>query len=225
MNLWTAGILLTVNVKNKQEKKGVVSPFPLNLYFEKRTFVFFSLLFFNLVLVNIVDFFDLSNNFSNPGDGIDFKEDFLFIIVFFGFVLPIFEEFVFRFWVREKISKVILPLILLILYIIYLNYHWVFNITFIIVFIVHVIFISKKRDKTLVISILNGGVFAIFHIVNYPVNELVSGFIYLPILFLPQFVLGVIVCFIRKFGFRYSVFYHILHNSLLILIEYVRVSI
>jgi membrane protease YdiL (CAAX protease family) len=220
MILWTAGILLTVAVRNKQGKKGEVSPFPLNLFLENKILMFFSLLLFNLIVVNIVDFFDLSKNFSNPGGEIDLEKDLFFLIIFFGIVIPMFEEFIFRYWFLEKISKVIFPLILLILYIIFLNYHWIFNISFVVIYIIHVIYISKNRNKIFLISILNGGVFAFFHFVNFPIDELITGFTYLPILFLPQFVLGVIVCFIKTFGFRYAVFYHILYNSLLILIEY-----
>lgn len=211
-------------VKNNQEKKGEFSPFSLSFFLEKRTFVFFILLLFNLIIANVVDFFDLSSNFSNPGEGIDLKEDILFIILFFGFVVPMFEEFIFRFWIHERMSKFIFPLIVLILYLTYLNYNWVFSIFFIFTFIVQAFVVLRFKKKILIISIINGGVFAIFHFVNFPLNELVSGAIYLPVLFFPQFVLGGTACFVRKFGFRYSVSYHILYNTLLILNGYVSIS-
>jgi len=218
------GILLAVTA-NKLEKKGDISPFPFNLFNENKTFVFFSILFINLALVNLIDFFELEKIFSSPGDEGDITGDTMFFIVFFGLIVPIFEEFIFRFWVFEKISKAIFPLILLTLYLIYLNFYWAFNVFYFLIFLLLVVYASINKDNFGIIFLLNGTVFAIFHIVNFSGEELVSGIYYLPILFFPQFFLGVIVCFLKTFGFRYSIFYHVSYNSSLIIIEYVRLSI
>lgn len=210
---------------SKLQRRGGISPFSFNFFMENKTFVFFSILLINLALVSIVDLFELEKKFSNPGIQDDIVRDLLFFLIFFGLIVPIFEEFIFRFWVFENISKAILPLVLLILYLIYLDYNLIFNIFYVLLFLIHIIYVYINKENSVIIYLLNGSIFAVFHVVNFPFEELVSGIYYLPILFFPQFFLGVIVCFLKTFGFRYSVIYHVLYNSVLIIIEYVRLSI
>lgn len=219
MNLQTVGILLIVN-----NTKGDSSPFSLDHFSGNRIFIFFSLLILNLVIVNFIHFFELDKNFSVPGNENDIKESFLFFLIFIGVVVPVLEEFVFRYWIFKTFVRLIPSMIILILYLILIDYDLEFNIIYIIIFGAHALYIIRNKDKVLRAAILSGFVFAVFHSVNYPLEELVAGAYLLPILFFPQFVLGVIVTYLKSFGFHYSILYHVLYNSFLILYEYLRIS-
>jgi membrane protease YdiL (CAAX protease family) len=206
------------------KSKGVITPFFTKIRKNKKLF-FISLLGANIILASLVDFFELESYFTAPGNEEDFKSNIVLFIIFIGFVVPVFEEFIFRFWIFENISKILAPLILLILYLLYLDYNWFLKISFILIFAFHIICIFYFKMNLLMISILNGVVFGIFHFVNYPIQELIEGLVYLPILFFPQFILGAFVCLIREFGFRYCIIYHASYNLILIIFEYVRISI
>jgi membrane protease YdiL (CAAX protease family) len=204
--------------------KGDSSPFSLHHFSENRILIFFSLLILNLVIVNFIDFFELEKNFSVPGNENDIKESFLFFIIFIGVVVPVLEEFVFRYWIFKTFARLIPSMIILILYLILIDYDLKFNIVYIIIFGAHALYIIKNKDKGLRAAILSGFVFAVFHSVNYSLEELVAGAYLLPILFFPQFGLGMIVTYLKSFGFHYSILYHISYNSFLILYEYLRIS-
>lgn len=108
---------------NKREIKGAVLPFRMNLSFGYKIIVFLSFLIFNLLIVNIIDFFDFEKNFKVPGIENDIKDNFIFFWIFFGFAVPILEEFIFRFWIFEKIIKLIPSLLILALYLILVDYN------------------------------------------------------------------------------------------------------
>lgn len=204
----------------KIKEKGKAAPFSLHHFSENRIFVFFSLLIVNLLMVNFVDFFELHENFSPPGNESDIKEEFLFFLIFIGVIVPVLEEFIFRYWIFKTLLRLVPSVIILMFYLVLIGYNFWFSNFYIIIFIVHALYIVMNKDKIFRIVVLSGLVFAVFHFVNYSPNELIENAYLLPILFFPQFILGAIVAYLKSFGFFYSVFYHILYNSILILHEY-----
>lgn len=215
-----------MNIISLFNKKGDFSPFSRKLFKQNKIILFVLLLTFNHLAASVVDLFDLEKYFSAPGDETDLKNKFLLFLIITGFVAPIIEEFLFRFWILEKRIKFIIILMLLILCLLLIDYHWVFNVSFLLIFIVQAILIFKNPKKILIIAILNGFTFSLFHITNYPVYELYSNIIYLPILFFPQFILGLITSGMKiNYGFKFAVLYHILYNSSIIVFVYLRMMV
>lgn len=207
-------------------RKGEKSPFFYNFTKQNKIILFVLLLTFNHAIASVVDLFDLEKHFTTPGNENDLKNQFLFFLIITGFVAPLIEEFLFRFWILEKRIKFVIICMLLILYLLLIDYHWIFNISFLLIFIVQAIFIFRNSNKITSIIIFNGIVFSLFHVTNYPVDELYSNIIYLPILFFPQFILGLITSWMKiSHGFKFALLYHILYNSSIITFVYLRMMI
>lgn len=203
------------------DSRGDKSPFFYSYIKKNIVILLFLLLLVNHLMASVIDLFDLEKHFSVPGDENDLKSEFLFFIIITGVIAPTIEEFLFRFWILENNKKLIISFILLVSYLILIDFHWIFNSSLIILFICLRIFTTKFPSKHLYISALNGVVFSFFHITNYPSNELMSSIQYLPILLFPQFILGFFTTNLKiHYGFKFSVLYHVLYNSSIIIFVY-----
>lgn len=71
------------------------------------------------------------------------------------------------------------------------------------------------------VLIFHALLFAGIHLESYQINDLINYYYCIPALILPQFVLGIITFYlVVKFGFKYSLIYHIAYNTILIIEEY-----
>lgn len=144
-------------------------------------------------------------------------------------IVPLIEEFVFR--LQLKFRKWVLDILfpLQVSFIVYaISFFASININFLVINLICYVayfFLNKKYPNKLqqfweikfhyvfyILTLL----FALIHITNY---NLTSSLIFiLPILILPQFIVGTIIGYLRvKFGFFWGVLYHIIYNAVFIL--------
>lgn len=205
--------------------RGDKTPFSSKFFKQNKIVLFVLLLIFNHLIASVVDIFDLEKYFSTPGDETNLKSKFLFFLIITGFVAPIIEEFLFRFWILKNVLIFTLFFIFLFLFLLLIDYNWIYNSLFLLTFSLQAIFIFKYPKKYILICLINGLVFSLFHITNYAVVELISGIYYLPVLLFPQFILGFFASYLKlKYGFRYAVVYHVLYNCSIIVFVYLKSS-
>ncbi|MCH7401286.1 CPBP family glutamic-type intramembrane protease [Belliella kenyensis] len=167
---------------------------------------------------------DIDELFPVSIDENDIVNDIFFIFLFFGILIPTIEEISFRLWINRSFKFVLTSTVILLAYSLITSSNYVIISLTVCFFVGHVLvwkyFGENKIIQNLVL-IFHALLFAGIHLENYQVNDLINYYYCIPALILPQFVLGIIAFYLAtKYGFKYSLIYHIAYNSILIIEEY-----
>lgn len=150
------------------------------------------------------------------------KEDILdnisFYAIFFIIIAPLFEEFIFRYPIRQSKARII-SLVLCVLAIL------IFTLTLIkimlcvyFLMVLYVIIYKKKFSNLMIVfSII---LFVGTHLGNYDYDQILSSTsLEMIFLFIPQLILGVVVTGVRiKYSFLYSLTYHAIYNASILIL-------
>jgi len=158
---------------------------------------------------------------------IDFSNKTTTFILYGVFLAPVIEEFVFRSWFKwsRKNSIILVSLFVALIGLSFIRTKTLFYVAIMLILGIILFFVSKSRKqeiKELVSTKIkyfywgSSIVFGLIHASNYTGNIwYLIGFSV--ILGSPQIAGGFILGFIRlKYGLRYSIYFHILNNSLLL---------
>lgn len=172
----------------------------------------------------VSQFVDIDELFPDSINEDDIVEDIFFIILFFGMFIPVIEEISFRLWINRSFKFIVISILALLAYSSITSSNYVIISLTICFFIGHVLvwkyFGENKMIQNLVL-IFHALLFAGIHLESYQINDLINYYYCIPALILPQFVLGIITFYlVVKFGFKYSLIYHIAYNTILIIEEY-----
>lgn len=199
---------------------------PLNLQFVSvlfginLLFIFVLYLFENLIGMPLFQHAvqdDAEDLFKNLG---------LFLI-FAGIFTPVVEELVFRYHLvgydyRRTITSFLLALPFFILVFNQWGIGDFINLTYVIYLMMMsvLLYINKSTlSKPLILCSIM--FFGLSHLSNFQVDEIRENFVFIPILILPQLVLGIFLSFLRiKFGLIYAIIYHAVYNMVLIFVAY-----
>jgi hypothetical protein len=192
--------------------------------FEMKKFLF--LLFFYFVLMiptGLVLFFLMEIiNLTHKAINLSLKEKILYGIL----LSPIIEEILFRLiLVFNKRNIFILILAALGLLVNFATKGAIVKTVLFVLLIVCLIIVYKYEDKCKsyfqtnfkMFFFLIAGLFAFLHFFNF-LDISLYDFFYLPLFVIPQFILGIILGYIRiTYGFKYSVFFHAMVNCFIII--------
>jgi len=187
---------------------------------------FFFLLFFYFVLmipIGLILFFLLNIlNINHKVADLSFQEKILYGIL----ISPIVEELLFRLiLVFNKKNLVILILTTSSLMVYFVIKVDILKTLIFFLLIGSFIILYKYEDKCKsyfqsnfkVFFFLISGLFAFLHIINFHGISM-SNLLYLPLFVIPQFILGLILGYIRIiYGLQYSIFFHIIVNCTIII--------
>lgn len=183
----------------------------------------FILLYFSKWIISL--FLKIEEFFPINFDENDLVEDFFFFLIFFGLITPIIEEVSFRLWINKGFKYLFISICTLLLYSFLTSNSYFVIILTVGLFIAHTIIWKKTSQNRLLfrfIFLFHALLFAGIHLENFDLNDLLKYYYYVPALIIPQFILGMILLYIRvDFGFKYSTAYHILYNSILIFQEFI----
>lgn len=193
---------------------------------------FFILFGINLLFLLVLDI--LENLIGMPifqhaihDDAANIFEDLGLFLIFAGLFMPVIEELVFRYHLvgydnRKTITSFLLALPLVA--VVFNN--WAvgdfINLTYVLYLMIISIFLYVKKSTVSQSMILFSIVFfGLSHLSNFQFDEIRAHFLFIPVLILPQIVLGIFLSFLRiKFGLIYAIAYHALYNTVLIFVAY-----
>jgi hypothetical protein len=186
---------------------------------------FLSLLFMYFVVMiplGLVFFFLLKVlNLEHKAIHLNFQEKLLYGIL----LAPIVEELLFRLiLVFNKKNLIVLIFTTFALLVNFTLREEVVKIALFLLLAVNLIIVYKYENQCKVYFIRNfkvlffliAGLFAFLHFFNF-LGISRSNFLFLPLLVIPQFILGLILGYIRiTYGLVYSIFFHVLINCLIL---------
>lgn len=192
----------------------------------------FILLGFNLMILIVLEIFENLIMFPEFNHGLkDEAEDIFktvgFFLIFAGFITPLLEEFIFRYFlVGNDFRKVIISIFFLLVISLFDFSGWdlgdIINLICFIYFIlvwIFVFFYKNLNPKIIIYSSIF--LFGIYHLPNYQYVEIKNNLLYVPVLILPQIILGYFLVFFRvNFGLIFAIIYHALYNTVLLSITY-----
>lgn len=160
-------------------------------------------------------------------DAEDIFENLGLFLILAGLFMPVLEELVFRYYlVGHDYRKTLTSFLLVLLFFILAFNEWGISDFIILTYLIYLVMTSvllyiNKNTMSKPLILFSTVFFAISHLSNFQNDEICENFIFIPILILPQLVLGFFLCSLRiKFGLIYAIVYHAVYNTVLIFVAY-----